>query len=361
MDPTSKKLLNVAAWASVAWMSIESKDWLQQPDSNSVSTIQESPLNRPPDTEPAPEPQPWYARVSNQTLGGVAVWGDERFFHDWRIQRNALTGHCRLLDGDNVRHAWGTFDECEAALETIRVERRLPPMSGRAVVLIHGLGAIRATMSLLASDLRQQGYQVFNVTYPSTRGDLQQHARALAKIVSRLDGIEEIHFVGHSMGNIVIRCYLGSASDSGAGRLPDPRIKRVVMIAPPNHGAAKAEAWGDNILFVAATGAAGRQLGVGWKSIEPKLAVPPCEFGIIAGGRGNGRGFSYNVPGDDDGLLSVATTRLVGASDFALVPSRHTFLLFNSTTRANACRFLADGCFRSLDEREPIRPAGVGG
>ena len=35
------------------------------------------------------------------TLGGWVFWTDLLLYDDWRIQRHALTGHCRLL----VNHA----------------------------------------------------------------------------------------------------------------------------------------------------------------------------------------------------------------------------------------------------------------
>lgn len=38
------------------------------------------------------------------TFGGTEIWGDELFYGKWRIQRNVLTNHCRLLDPDNLRH-----------------------------------------------------------------------------------------------------------------------------------------------------------------------------------------------------------------------------------------------------------------
>ena len=40
------------------------------------------------------------------TMGGRQFWGDELFFHGWHVRRNTLTGHCRLLDKKNHRHAW---------------------------------------------------------------------------------------------------------------------------------------------------------------------------------------------------------------------------------------------------------------
>ncbi|MEX2316997.1 MAG: hypothetical protein WD669_07590, partial [Pirellulales bacterium] len=45
-----------------------------------------------------------------KTAGGKQFWADLWFFHEWRIQRNALTGHYRLLDGANYRRASGTLE-----------------------------------------------------------------------------------------------------------------------------------------------------------------------------------------------------------------------------------------------------------
>src|SRR5688572_29916526 len=66
------------------------------------------------------------------TLGGKQVWGDIHVFHDWRVQRNSLTGHCRLLDGHDVRLAWGIEADCRARLADLQAERGLPAMKGRA-------------------------------------------------------------------------------------------------------------------------------------------------------------------------------------------------------------------------------------
>ena len=37
--------------------------------------------------------------LMSKTGGGKQFWADVWFFHDWRIQCHALTGHYRLLDG----------------------------------------------------------------------------------------------------------------------------------------------------------------------------------------------------------------------------------------------------------------------
>jgi pimeloyl-ACP methyl ester carboxylesterase len=237
--------------------------------------------------------------LAAKTLGGVQFWGDELFFHEWRIQRNTLTGHCRLLDGDDRRFAWGSFEQCQAKLEEIKSERKLPPMHGRAVILLHGLGAFRATMTPLADYLAADGdVTIINVSYPSTRGGIKDHAQALGCIVKHLDGIDTIDFVGHSLGNLVIRHFLGDITDPATGVHADSRIRRFVMIGPPNHGAEKAEKWSDSGLFQTMLGTSAVQLGAGWPDVEPHLAIPACEFGIIAGGKGDHDGFTSSIDGD---------------------------------------------------------------
>ena len=364
MKATIGYWLVVGSLLAVSWGAVPRQTLAQAPSPaapppapRAVAPPAGQPAPAPPVALPVVETEPEQAlldRLNQQTLGGVLLWGDELFFHDWRIQRHVLTGHCRLLDGDNRRHAWGTYDQCLERLNQIKQERHLPPMSGRAVVLVHGLGGVRATMTLVGNQLEQHGYKVFNVTYPSTRGDLAQHARALGAIVDHLDGVEEINFVGHSMGNLVIRHYLGDCADTQSGRKPDPRLKRVVMIAPPNHGAEKARAWGDSALFLAVVGAGGMQLGAGWETVEKHLATPACEFGIIAGGQGDNEGYSDKLPGDDDSLITVSTTRLVGARDFVVLPHRHNLLLLSSTTADYIARFIERGYFRSAEQRQPI-------
>jgi pimeloyl-ACP methyl ester carboxylesterase len=284
--------------------------------------------------------------VPAPTLGGKQFWADELFFHAWRIQRNVVSGHCRLLDGDNTRHAWGTFDHCLERLSKIRRERNLPPMEGPAVVVLHGLGRTRSAMSPMAGYLKKNGgYTTFNVGYPSTRRSIAEHAKALAKIIENLHGIERIDLVGHSMGNIVIRRYLANQTDDSMGRKPDVRIKRIVMLGPPNHGSIIANALKDNGLFAAVMGKPGQELGGEWVWLETDLATPQCEFGIIAGGLGNESGFNPALPGDDDGVVTVSSARLEGAADFVLLPVLHTIMPADRRVQAQTLRFLQTGRF----------------
>ena len=89
------------------------------------------------------------------TMGGKQFWADELLFHNWRIQRNALTGHCRLLDESDRRVAWGTFPECREKLEQIKQDENLPDMKGEVVLVLHGLGRSRVSMKKTCDYLRK--------------------------------------------------------------------------------------------------------------------------------------------------------------------------------------------------------------
>jgi pimeloyl-ACP methyl ester carboxylesterase len=299
------------------------------------------------------------------TLGGKQFWADELSFHQWRIQRHATSGVYRLLDEKDRRHASGTFDECKAVLEKIKRQRHLKPMQGKAVVVLHGLGRSRASMNSLCVYLHEKGrYEVFNVEYPSTRNDIAEHARSLHRIVDSLEGIEEINFVGHSMGNIVIRHYLGdlarqdpakqSANDAAADRRAAARFHRFVMLAAPNQGALLADVFADNILFKEIAGDAGQELGRQWPELEKRLATPSFEFGVIAGGKGNEKGYNPLLKGDNDGVISIETVKLPGARDFAVVPSLHSFIMDQPQVQEFVLHFFQHGNFISERKRTPL-------
>lgn len=276
--------------------------------------------------------------------GAIDLWGDERFFHDWHIQRNAISGHCRLIDGGGERHAWGTFDECLARLETIRAERRLPPMQGKAIIVLHGLDGSPETMRPLAAYLRASGtMHVLNFGYASRRGKIADYARSLANVADHLDQVDEVSMVAFGLGNVVVRRWLADRRDAGDGEAAGPRLNRLVMLAPPNQGSGSTAT--DVELLVSVLGLSAAQLNGGWEALEARLAVPTCEFGIIAGGRGDDRGLSTRLPGDDDGTLSVAATRLPGAREFLVLPLEHARLTSDPRVHACTLNFLRHGSF----------------
>ncbi len=293
-----------------------------------------------------------------QTLGGLQFWTDERICGPYRIQRHASTGHYRLLDGSEVRRAWGSYEACEAALDECYPPESRPRSSRRAVLLLHGLGRGRHSMDALAAHVREHGSDdVIQFGYASTREDIGAHARSLDCVIRRLDDVHEVDIVAYSLGCLVARYWLGgvAADTLPPAAAPRPKVRRCVMLGPPNQGAERANVWTRSAmgrpLFDLILGKSGLQLGPQFREIQDRLATPPGEFGIIAGGRGTPDGWNVEIPGDDDGTVGVRETMLAGASDFAVIPVRHMELISDDRAVRMTTMFLRHGYFQSATRR----------
>lgn len=292
--------------------------------------------------------------ITAPTGGGKQFWTDRFVHHGWRIQNNVYTGHCRLLDDKDFRRAWGTYDGCREEFERLRAKHNLPPVRGKVVVTVHGLGRSRKSMDGIGKYLADQGgFTWINVSYASTRDTIDAHGRALGQIVSELTEAEEVNFVAHSLGNLVTRRYLADRA-LAPPHAQGPPLGRMVMLAPPNQGAQIAEQLHNNKLFQLVYGLSGTQLSGVWDDIERRLAIPPFPFGIIAGGRGESGPNNPLLTGDDDFVVTVQETRLPGAADFLVVPLLHTFFMDDPTVRECTLRFLQHGHFLSEEKRQPI-------
>lgn len=281
-----------------------------------------------------------------KTLGGRQLWGDVAVFHEWRIQKNILTGHYRLLDGDDFRHVSGTFEECRQKLEDVKKQKGIPRMSGKAVILVHGIIRSSKSFGKMRSRFQQEGYHAFCFDYPSTRVTIAESAEFLHRVIESMDGIDEINFVVHSMGGLVVRAYLAEHHDE--------RIRRMVMVGVPNLGAAMADRVQGIALYKAIFGPAGRQLVRDPGGFIAKLPTPDFEFAIIAGARGSENGYNFLIPGDDDGTVGVDSTRLPGAADFIAVRGIHSFLPGHHSVIDHSLRFVKEGRLRENGEPQPI-------
>ena len=295
--------------------------------------------------------------IEARTLGGKQFWTDIRIQGGWRIQQNSETGHFRLLDSVNVRKTWGSQGDCEHTLNQRIANGEVQPYRGKVVILLHGLIRSSESMAPLAESLRQRGFATINFRYASSRSSLQNHAAALRNVVEMLgDGVQEIDFVGHSLGNIVVRGYVGQVDQATGKPLPvDPRIKRMVMIGPPNQGSQMARVVQNTLAFRLAAGECGQQLSRGWDELEKEIGIPKFEFGIIAGGQPDELPVSNAlVSGKDDFTVSVEEAKLAGATDFVVAPLFHSTMMFNEDTIEWTQNFLEHGYFKSAQDRQPL-------
>ncbi|MCH7478352.1 MAG: alpha/beta fold hydrolase [SAR324 cluster bacterium] len=229
-----------------------------------------------------------------------------------------------------------------AAVGCVRAEGGPRPEPGgqearEIVVLLHGLGRSKSAMRRLASRLELAGYAVERIGYRSL--DVPP-AAILRNVAEQIDeccagGGSTVHFVGHSFGGLLIRAYLEGQRIANLGR--------VVLIGTPNQGTPLVDhirgRWWSKY-----AGETALALGTGPGSFPASLSPPYYPVGIIAGVY---EGFDNEefMPGRDDGLVPVESTKLEGMTDFIVVATSHSRMRSNEDVTRQTLSFLEHGRF----------------
>ena len=214
---------------------------------------------------------------------------------------------------------------------------------GPVVVLIHGLAAPRLIMWRIKWLLeRKYGRRTINIPYNSMIHDIPTIAEQIARRLAELN-IREFDAVTHSMGGVLLRWAMNNQ--------PMPRLRRAVLITPPNQGvwiaeylhsklgAAAPVIWGQAMLQL-------RRGDLGLAAEAGRLSG--SEIGVIAGGSGTPKGLRnwFGIPGDNDGIVAVEETIMPGMKDFILLRENHMSVILSAQTAHMANLFLEHGVFR---------------
>lgn len=208
------------------------------------------------------------------------------------------------------------------------------------VILLHGLGRFRQSMRRLEQHLKSLGYSTINLAYPSTTKTIETIAEThLARAVQDCEaqGAGKIHFVGHSLGGLVVRQYLQRHSV--------PAGCRLVMLSPPNKGSELVDLLMQVPVYRWITGPAGQEIGSGPESVVKRLKPVGIDVGVIAGNLSINLVFSAFLDGPDDGMVSVKSTMLPEMRDFIVVPNTHTFIMRDPLVMRQVSHFLKHGRF----------------
>jgi pimeloyl-ACP methyl ester carboxylesterase len=203
------------------------------------------------------------------------------------------------------------------------------------VVLVHGLWMDVVAMWPLGRRLaRAHRFRPTGFRYASLRRTLGENAASLSRACDALPG-EMVHFVGHSLGGIVVLTMLERCGWTRPGR--------VVALGSPFLGSAVARARLGGRLFSALLGRGVQEAA--W-TVDRAPWTGPQEIGVIAGSVPFGLGaLLARIEKPHDGTVTVAETRLPGAADHAVVPVTHTALLLSPTVADLTGRFLRTGRF----------------
>jgi hypothetical protein len=334
-----------AATASVAQDdAAEDEDWFSE-SSNDAMVI--DPLSR--------------FNVPLPTLGGKQLWTDHRWWYGYKVQSHSLTGHWRLLDPAAIRRAWGTKEHVLAELERVQATEQASPVPiERAVLLLHGLMRTSSSMQPLAREIEtvasaaDKTVMTVPFAYASTRNSIASHADAFRELVENLPGEPRMQWVGHSLGNIVMRQAIAQWQAAGDPANVLARLDRVVMLGPPNQGSSFAKKLSQLGLFQTITGRSGLQLGPDWQEFQEGLGTPPCPFAIVAGDLSQSRIQNPWLAGPSDGIVTVEEAKLEGMQEFVTVPVVHSFLMRDPRTVQAVVGYLSGESMReSLEENEP--------
>jgi len=208
------------------------------------------------------------------------------------------------------------------------------------VILLHGWGRTDKSMLLISLALKRADYEVVNIDYPSNDKPISELSElAVSQGISQCEalGADKIHFVTHSLGGILVRYYLKQHQLDKLGR--------VVMLGAPNKGSEVIDMYRKLYFFRQFAGPAGLALGTNPDDVPNTLGAVSFELGVIAGSRSINPFLSLLLPGDDDGKVSVASTKVDGMTDFIELPTTHPTMLMSPRVIKKTLNFLKTGSF----------------
>jgi pimeloyl-ACP methyl ester carboxylesterase len=189
-----------------------------------------------------------------------------------------------------------------------------------------------AAMGLLAARLTRAGYvpQVF--AYRG-RSPLEANISRFARFVRGTFGARPAHFIGHSLGGVLLL--------ESLNRHADIPIASAVLLGAPVRGclagrrlrSARMGRW-----MMGACGDICVEREAVWKREAP--------LGVVAGTLPMGLGRALGrLPGPNDGVVCVEETLVDGMTATSLVPLGHSMLIVSATVGKLAERFFASGRF----------------
>ncbi len=204
-------------------------------------------------------------------------------------------------------------------------------MTGR-VVVVPGLWMPALAMSFLAAQLARRGFAPQLFSYRG-RAPLEDNVERLARFaVTRARG-GALHYVGHSLGGLLILAALE--------RHPELPAASAVLIGSPVNGCAAGRSFGRAALGRWMMGAS-RPL---WEPCSARW-TRQAPLGVIAGTAPFGLGRVLGpLAGENDGVVSLSETDVEGMKARAIVRLGHSSLIFSPRVAALAARFLSTGAF----------------
>jgi len=198
----------------------------------------------------------------------------------------------------------------------------------RNVVLAPGLWMPGAAMALLAARLVRAGYRPRVFSYHG-RSPFDANVERLAQFA----GDTSAHYIGHSLGGVLILAMLNRHPEIGACS--------ALLLGAPVRGCLAGRRFGRHHAgrwMMGACGALWEEREAHWRRAAP--------LGVVAGTLALGLGRAFGrLPGENDGVVCVSETAVDGMTARVLVPLGHSMLIVSGQVGRLVERFLSSARF----------------
>jgi pimeloyl-ACP methyl ester carboxylesterase len=200
---------------------------------------------------------------------------------------------------------------------------------------VHGLWLPGEESLVLKHHLAEEfAHELHWFRYFGASESMRDITARLAAFVHELGG-SEVHFVGHSLGGLVLYRLLE--------HFPEQPPGRVVFLGVPcvtSRAARQAALFGPLAQLMGPT-------------VAEELLTPqerrwthPRELGVVAGSQPLGLGqFFAHFDEENDGTIAVSETRMPGATDHIVLPVSHLGMLLSARVAHETGVFLSQGRF----------------
>lgn len=205
------------------------------------------------------------------------------------------------------------------------------------VVLVHGFGRSPAAMDNFADYFETQGFQVFNLGYSSLTQNMREIKKEFYSKVDEVIGVSDqtYHFVGHSLGGLLIRSYLRDRTVKKLGK--------VVTLGSPSKGTPVVDHLKNKWYFFM-TGPAMDSLSAKGSEFLVSLKPPYYPLGVIAGV--TDRDYGEDIfRGRHDGVVPLESTVVEGSKDYLVMSVSHHQMRYDREVMRQTLHFLSYSSF----------------
>lgn len=184
------------------------------------------------------------------------------------------------------------------------------------VILVHGFNNDESDMFPLKRHLEGLGYEAVTINLPLRFSALEECISLFENQFQQIDYecFERIHFVGYSMGGLIVRSFLANNTVSKLGRC--------VLIATPNKGTKLADLCDKLLKPVVQIYQPLKSLKTSSINIGKPMNTPQPDIGVIAGNTSK-HFWGVFLDGENDGRVEVESVKYDEMIDFIIRPYGH--------------------------------------